>query len=317
MSKPADLDGFKFEFDPEYDIFGDAIGGDDEGLYTDMDSVPGADPGVFLPNTEGRTEFLPPDADRVPTIDHALKQNTPEYAARPAIDRTRELFAYMYPHRMTLYGVLEAAKEPIKNSDMEERIEQIREHKFSVYAPTNLCTMLETAGALQSVTEDGEPYVRTNPQPDIVVEDGEEYYVPTTPAPIYWQATEAGTQVLEERDPAKNLKKQLDADAEFLGIYKRVMRMAATDEGTTMGALSAAVDKDPLISKPQRRFFVQHFVEALERCEAIAWNGKTWKLTELGMKTYQEDLTDTPETDYEPDISKKAEVSTETQGIRW
>lgn len=316
MSKP-DIDGFKFEFDPSYDIFGDAIEGNAEEEYADMDSVPGADPGVFLPNTEGRTEFLPPDPERVPTIDHAVKQNTPEYAARPAIERTKELFGYMYPHRMALYGILEAAQQPIKNADMEEVIEKIREHKFSVYEPTNLCTMLETAGALQAVTEDGEPYVRDNPQPEIVVENGEEYYVPTYPAPIFWQITEAGAQMLDERDPGAKLKKQLEVDKEFLCIYKRVMRMASTEDGTTIPELSAAVDKDPLISQPQRRYFVQHFVEALERCEAIAWNGKTWRLTDLGMKTYEEDFADVAESDYQPDDNAKVAVSTETQGIRW
>ncbi len=317
MSKPKDLDGFKFEFDPGYDIFGDAIEGTEGDGYTDMDSVPGADPGVFLPNTEGRTEFLPPDPDRVPTIDQAVKQNTPEYASRPAIERTKELFGYMYPHRMSLYAILEAAQQPISNDAMEEVIKEIQQRKFSVYAPTNLCTMLETAGALQSVTEEGEPYERTAGVPDIVVEDGEEYYVPTSPAPIYWLATEAGTQMLNERDPEAKLKRQLEGDKKYWSIYKRVMRMASADDGVSMPELSVAVDKDPLISKPQRIYFVQHFVELLERCEAIAWNGKKWKLTELGMKAYQEDFADVAETEFQPDPDAKIAVSTETQGVRW
>lgn len=317
MSDLKSIDDFKFEFDPNFDIFGDPTSDGGEDMYTDMDSVPGADPGVFLPNTEGRTEFLPPDPDRVPTIDHALKQDTPEYAARPAIERTKELFAYMYPHRVVLLGILEAVKEPTKNSEVRERVDAIREHKFSVYTPANLCTMLETAGAIECVTEDGAPYVRTEPKPDIVVEDGEEFYVPTTPPEIHWHITEAGAQMLDEHDPEANLKSQLELDKEFLGIYKRVMRMAATEEGTTMPELSAAVDKDPLISKPQRRFFVQHFVEALERCEAIKWNGSTWRLTDLGLKVYEEDFADVEETTYQPEGTDGQGVSTETQGVSW
>ena len=58
---------------------------------TTMDDAPG-DPGIFLPNTEGRSEFLPPDPDRVPQMP-ATDQAAPEYAARPAADRIDELFS--------------------------------------------------------------------------------------------------------------------------------------------------------------------------------------------------------------------------------
>ena len=309
---------FNFEFDPNFDIFGDETGAANEPI--DMDSV-GADPGVFLSNTEGRTEFLPPDAERVPKIEHAVKQDTPEYAARPAIERTRELFGYMYPHRLVLFQTLEAASDIISNDEIEKRINEIRSNKFSVYSPTNLCTMLEVAGALERVNAEGEPYEVKEAKPDIVVEDGEEYYVPTNPEPIYWRVSEAGQQMLDERDPDTKLAEQLAGDEKYLGIYKRVMRMANTDEGTTMQELSAAVDGDPLISKPNRIHFVQHYVETLERCEAITWNGSKWKLTDFGKKYFENEFADIQETDYKPEgeahEGADSEVLTESQGVCW
>ena len=51
----AGLDDFKqfdFTFDPTLDPFGAAE-------PMSMDDVPGADPGVFLPNTEGRERAQP------------------------------------------------------------------------------------------------------------------------------------------------------------------------------------------------------------------------------------------------------------------
>ncbi len=318
MEKSNIDENFAFEFDPDFDIFGDEI--EKESEYSDMDSVPGADPGVFLPNTEGRSEFLAPDAERVPEIKQALKQDSPEYAKRPAIERARELFAYMYPHRLVLHKILQAAKDVISNVDMEVRINEIRANKFSVYSPTNLCTMLEVAGALNKVTSTGEAYVEKEAKPDIIVEDGEEYYVPTTPEPVYWQTSEAGLQVLKEHDAKGKLKSEFENDKEFLCIYKRVMRMANEGDGTTMAELSAAVDGDPLISKPQRIHFVQHYVETLERCEAIEWNGSKWQLTELGKDAFKNDLADVSETDYDPKENPKGtseDLITETQGVSW
>ncbi len=316
QEKPSQ--GFNFEFDPNFDIFGDEVAGADEPI--DMDSV-GVDPGVFLPNTEGRTEFLPPDPEKVPKIEHAIKQDSPEYAERPAIERTRELFAYMYPHRIMLLQTLEAATDITSNEEMEQKIDEIRAHKFSVYSPVNICTMLEVAGALERVTADGDPYVEHEAKPDIVIEDGEEFYVPTNPEPVYWHISAAGEQMLEDRDLDTKLKEQLSADEKYLGIYKRVMRMANAQDGTTMKELSAAVDGDPLISKPNRIHFVQHYVETLERCEAISWNGSTWKLTDFGKKYFESEFADIQETSYVPEPKTHegtdGEVLTESQGVCW
>lgn len=310
--KHIDFSQFDFSFDPDLEELGD----DEE--YTSMDDVPNADPGVFLPNTEGRSEFLPPDPERVPKIDQALKQDTPEYAARPAEERTRELFHYMKPHRAVLLGVLDAAREPIPNTEMVEIVDELRQHKFSVYDPSNICTMLETAGAIERVTSDGAPYAERKAEPDIVVIDGVEYYEPTYPEPVCWKTSEAGMAMLDEDDPVQMLREQLDREPELAFLYKRVLNMCAQEGGVKMPALSAAVDKEPIISKPRRRYFVQHFVEELERCEAVIWSGGAWVVTDAGRQALDE-LLGSVEDDFTPDetITENATVSTETQGVNW
>lgn len=94
--------------------------------------------------------------------------------------------------------------------------------------------------------------------------DGRAFWRPTTPPPVYWQTTEAGATVLAEDDPAARIERLFAKEPEFLPVYKRILLMADTEEGTSMGLMSVAVDTDPAIAE-NRRFYVQHFVESLER----------------------------------------------------
>lgn len=280
---------------------------------TTMDEV-GNDPGIFLPNTEGRTEFLPPDPDRVPQMP-AVDQATPEYAARPAEERIRELFNNMNPHRRVLYGVLRALREPVGNDQVGSVIDALRAHKFSVYSTSNICTMLETAGAVRRVLEDGTPYEDFKPEPKIVVEDGVEYWQ-AVPAPMpYWQITEAGQAQLDSYHPIEKLEATFAEEAEYLTLYKRVLTLCTADEGVSMKQMSAAVDSDPLVATEPRNYFVQHFVEALERGEAVAWNGKAWKITEVGRQALAENLADVVDSYVVPTGAQPAQ--TESDGVNW
>ena len=83
MSTP-DLSAFNFSFDPTLDTW--AVS--DEPAELDSSEI-------FLPNVEGRTEFLPPDPDRVPVIENSVRTDDPAYAARPADERTHELLSQM------------------------------------------------------------------------------------------------------------------------------------------------------------------------------------------------------------------------------
>ena len=189
MSTP-DLSAFNFSFDPTLDTW--AV----SDKPAELDSSE-----IFLPNVEGRTEFLAPDPDRVPVIENSVRTDDPTYAARPAEERTRELLSQMRPHRATLLGILAACETPMATSAMKEAVERISGRKFSVYTPSNFCTMLEVAGGLARVTDAGEPYTDEVRAPEMVEVDGRAFWRPTTPPPVYWQTTEAGATVLAEDAP--------------------------------------------------------------------------------------------------------------------
>lgn len=195
MSTP-DLSAFNFSFDPTLDTW--AVS--DEPAELDSSEI-------FLPNVEGRTEFLPPDPDRVPVIENSVRTDDPAYAARPADERTHELLSQMRPHRATLLGILAACEAPMATSAMKEAVERISGRKFSVYTPSNFCTMLEVAGGLARVTDAGEPYTDEVRAPEQVEVDGRTFWRPTTPPPVYWQTTEAGATVLAEDDPAARIER--------------------------------------------------------------------------------------------------------------
>lgn len=306
MSTP-DLSAFNFSFDPTLDTW--AVS--DEPAELDSSEI-------FLPNVEGRTEFLPPDPDRVPVIENSVRTDDPAYAARPADERTRELLSQMRPHRATLLGILAACEAPMATSAMKEAVERISGRKFSVYTPSNFCTMLEVAGALARVTDAGEPYTDEVRAPEQVEVDGRTFWRPTTPPPVYWQTTEAGATVLAEDDPAARIERLFAKEPEFLPVYKRILLMADTEEGTSMGLMSVAVDTDPAIAE-NRRFYVQHFAESLERAGAFVWADGAWHATDAGRAALAGALAKVVD-DYEVpavDDVTCANVPTLTDGVNW
>ncbi|MCI9261479.1 hypothetical protein [uncultured Adlercreutzia sp.] len=299
-----DLSTFDFSFDPTLDTW--AAQEPDE-----QDSSE-----IFLPNTEGTSEFLPPDPDKIPVIEASVNQDDPSYAARPAEERTRELFGQMRPHRATMLGILEAAREPLSTAAVRKALESSGRTKFSVYTPSNFCTMLEVAGALERVTAEGAPYGEARPEPAIVVVDGQEFYEPTEPPIVCWKTTEAGSTIVAEDDPAERIARLFEREPEYLPVYKRVLLMGQNPEGTSMGLMSVAVDTDPFVAE-NRRFYVQHFVESLERAGAFAWEDKAWRTTEAGAAALDGALAAVVDSYEIPALEDVVEMPTTTDGVRW
>lgn len=305
MSTP-DLSSFNFSFDPTLDTW--AVQEQD----TELDSSE-----IFLPNVEGRTEFLPPDPDRVPIIEASVNRDDPAWAARPAAERTAELFGQMRPHRAILLGILEAASDaPLTTTEVAEACERISGRKFSVYSPSNFCTMLEEVGALDRVTAEGAPYGEARPEPARVQVDGVEYWEPTLPPVVHWKTTEVGAAQLADDDPDARIARLFAAEPEFLSVYKRVLTLGCAPEGSSMGLMSVAVDTDPAVAQ-KRRFYVQHFVESLERAGGFVWRDGAWHTTAAGEAALTDALADVVD-DYEiPAVEDVCEMPTTTDGVRW
>ena len=194
-----------------------------------------------------------------------------------------KLMERMATRRNSLLGILDFCREPHAVAEVDEHVAKLQSHNASVYDGAALCAMLQQAGALEVETDADEESESGEPQIEVV--DGVEYLRPAKPAQKLWRTTEIGLAYLDNFDPKADLARLLADDAAYMDIYLRVLDMCADNGGTTTPALSAAIDKDPLVQSP--RFFAQHFTERLEKAGAVEWDG-AWKITDLG-RSYLED----------------------------
>lgn len=214
-------------------------------------------------------------ATDAPAETPAAKQDT-----RTASERTADLLKAMAPRRKVLLGILAFCKEPQIVADVNAHVDKLQEDNFSVYTAANLCNLLEGAGAIERTTPEGEPYVEEEKEPEVVVdENGNEYLQAAEPAVVCWMTTEAGQEALDADKPLERLHALLEDDAKYATVYKRILTMCAEGDGCTIPTINSAVDNDPLVQKP--RLYAPHFVDKLEKCDALEWH-KTWQTTEIG-----------------------------------
>lgn len=198
---------------------------------------------------------------------------------RPAEERIRALFTAMAPRRSVLLGILSFCTEAQPVSAVTAHIDALQDNNFSVYSPANLCALLENAEALECVTPDGNPAPQGELEPKVVVIDGVKYLEPAEPIQVCWLTTTDGRAYLEEDKPLDRLLELLASEASYAVIYQRILMLTAQEQGATTAEIGEAVDDDPLVQKP--RFYAAHFVDRLEKCEALLWK-KTWCITEIG-----------------------------------
>lgn len=216
-----------------------------------------------------------------------LRESLVEAAGHRNVDNAKaleKLMERMATRRNSLLGILDFCREPHAVTEVDEHVAKLQSHNASVYDGAVLCDMLQQAGALE-VEADADDAADIDDEPQIEVVDGVEYLRPAKPAQKLWQTTEIGLSYLDSFDSRADLARLLADDAAYMDIYLRVLDMCADDGGTTTAALSAAIDKDPLVQSP--RFFAQHFTERLEKAGAVEWDG-AWKITDLG-RSYLED----------------------------
>ena len=205
---------------------------------------------------------------------------------RPAEERIAELFSRMERRRRTLLGILDYCADAKPVNDVLAHIEELKLHDRSVYSPNDLCGLLQQAGAIERVGQDGEPYVEGGLEPRRVTVDGATYLEPQTPPPAFWRTTDAGMAALREDDPLGRTRAVLEQEAEYLPIYRRVLTLCAREGGASAREISRHVDGDPLLKSP--RLYSSHFVERLNEGEALSWGDKVWLVTDAGREALDE-----------------------------
>ena len=204
----------------------------------------------------------------------------PKADPRTDAEKIVDLFNAMAPRRKVLLGILEFCVEKQTVSAVEAKVDKMQENNFSVYTAANYSSLLEQAGALHRVTEDGVDYTDVKVEPIVVEENGVEYIKPGKPPESFWMTTEEGCKYLEADNPAERLRELLANEPQYCPIYKRVLLLCSAEKGKTTKELGDAVDDDPIVQEP--RMYVQRFIDRLEKCDALIWE-KTWKTTDVGL----------------------------------
>ncbi|MDR1712737.1 MAG: hypothetical protein LBR39_01055 [Coriobacteriales bacterium] len=211
----------------------------------------------------------------------ALRYRPEKVDDRPAAERIASLMEAMAPRRKVLLGILDFCLEPQTVPDVGAKVDELQENNYSVYTAANFCALLEKAGAIQRVTEEGEDFANIKVEPKVVEVDGVEYLEPGQPPEAFWLTTEAGREALEADKPLERLQQLLATDTLYLPIYKKILLLCAQEGGQSVKQLGDVIDGLELVQKP--RMYAQRFLDRLEKCDAVIWR-KKWQTTEVGQQ---------------------------------
>ena len=238
---------------------------------------PFADEDVDERGDEVSTPDLPPDPEKMKDA-----PKTPSASELPAEQRIERLFERLATRRRVLLGMLRFLQEPHNPTELNELVDELQKHDYSMFKGNNYADLLEEAGAIERLNEDGTPFDTGFEQiPDIIEVDGVEYLKPVRGRRILWQNTPEGQAYLDADRPEDRMRDLFAEDTPYLHIYRQILALCAGEDGTTMAAITPIADDDPITVKP--RLYAPHFVDMLEKCEAIRWDGR-WRITELGRK---------------------------------
>jgi hypothetical protein len=201
---------------------------------------------------------------------------------RPASERIEDLFQSFATRRRVLLGILRFLDELKRSDVLDEKVKELQEHDKSVYSGYNYSSLLEEAGAIRKVHEDGSDFDDEVEQlPDIVEIDGARFYKPTDGKQVFWLITAEGRAYLEADDPFGRLKELIQAEPQYQTIYQRLLEYCGDGVGKSGQELSAFLDNDPLLQDPRKYF--SYFAKKLEDCDALVWTD-AWQTTEFGNK---------------------------------
>ena len=204
----------------------------------------------------------------------------PVHDARPASERTAELFSRMATRRKTLLAILRKCQEKQPVREVVDYICDLKTRDHSVYSANDFCSLLERAGAIERVGEDGASYEEVELEPKTVVVDGVEYLEPQTPAPAFWLTTQAGLDMIAADDPEGRTEQLFEEEDAYLPVFKRILTLCSAAGGASAKQIAKACDTDPLLQSP--RYYSSRFVEKLNKSDALTWAGKSWELTQTG-----------------------------------
>ena len=232
-----------------------------------------------------------PTMREMPFDPHAGSVFTPEVKGSPK-EAMLSLFDYNPARRPVLLEILSLCRGGCLNSKVREFVDDYQKDNQSVYSATTLCRMLEAAGGL----------TLTKPEVSESVEDvaeGVEYLEIKDRVDPIWTTTPDGEEVVEEETCGRYFWEIMDRDGKYIEVYRDVLKLIE-EAPRSIAEVNELVDASDICRKPRR--FGGHFVDMLERTDAIIWKNKAWTITDLGRTVL-------------PELCKKAmkEVATDAQ----
>lgn len=210
----------------------------------------------------------------------ALAQASESLASQPAAVRIATLLDNMQPSRKLLFALMERCATPQANGEITAFITELQRNSKSVFTPDLVLHHLHRAGALERLCEDGSSYEDLDLEPKVIVENGIEYLEPVAPPEIYWHTTADGAAALAGNRPADRLAWQLESEPQYRHLFRAVLEAAAGEDGTSEKEIAALIGGDPVLEKP--RMYPQRFIGKLNECDAVKWEAKRWRITDLG-----------------------------------
>ncbi len=240
-----------------------------------------------------------------------------EEAPASAAERLAKLVDTMPGQTKMLTRILDFCRERRTTQEVLDAVAAWQKLNFSVYEPAVLCGLLEKAGGLDHVNEDGTPYVQPDEgtassatledaqdatdekqadqaegvltqEPSLEGEAGtdevsEEDFddscaEPEPQRPSFWVSTQAGLDLVAEHDPRAHVAQMLEDEACYMPVYRELLEKLA-DGPMTKKEIDVIVRANPASESPRR--LGGYFVDRLERIEAIEWTG-AWSITEIG-----------------------------------
>ena len=234
-----------------------------------------------------------------------------------AAERLAKLVDTMPGQTKMLVRILDFCRDRRATDEVLNAVAAWQKLNFSVYEPAVLCSLLENAGGLDHVNEDGTPYVQPeegdasamtsdDAQDEVVEKKGDQAGAapageaglvgeleggevpeedfddscaePEPQRPSFWVTTQAGLDLVAEHDPRAHVAQMLEDEAYYMPVYRELLEKLA-DGSMTKKEIDAIVRANPASESPRR--LGGYFVDRLERIEAIEWTG-AWSITEIG-----------------------------------
>lgn len=223
------------------------------------------------------------DDNPLDTVDYPTMRNMPEDMRREAVysperqggavEAVLSLFDHNPARRPVLVSILGWCDGGCLNSELTEKVDALQADNRSVYGTTTLCRMLERAGALTlEMPEAAEPHED--------VEAGVAFLEIKERVDPVWRTTEEGSALYERLTQGSAFRDiVLDRDSRYVKVYRAVMR-AVDERPCTKPEIEDLVDTFDEVKSPRR--FGGHFIDMLERTDALEWSEHAWRLTDLG-----------------------------------